>query len=306
MSAAQEPEVSITQADALNVGRQVARSTLAFGAALLGLGVLAIMAPLLSGFAVTVFVGMLLIAGGVLETLFAFKAPSFGRGALTFLFGGLGIAAGVLLLGWPADGLGALTIMLAAYFVSAGVVDVILALKLRPAEGWSWALFSGLLAVGLGILIMAGWPVSGIVAVGMYVGVRLLMHGCVLMALGVSSRDLLEYGQNARLETLEGHVRDGMVALAEAQVFLVAQTAALIALDKEVRQKVSATSVDPAIRELNIQLGDARVAMKAAAEASGEAWDAAQKEANRSFDALRKKATTAAEHLQRDLGVEGA
>jgi uncharacterized membrane protein HdeD (DUF308 family) len=55
---------------------------------------------------------------------------------LTFLFGGLGVAAGLVMLAWPGDGLGALTILLAAFFIGAGIVDAMLAFQLRPAEGW--------------------------------------------------------------------------------------------------------------------------------------------------------------------------
>jgi hypothetical protein len=80
----------------------------------------------------------------------------------------------------------------------------------------------------------------------------------------------------------------------------------LIALDNEIRRKVAASSVDPAIAEFNTQLGDARIAIKAVADASAEAWDVAQKEANKSFEDLRKKAADAAQDLQRELGIEGA
>jgi hypothetical protein len=76
--------------------------------------------------------------------------------------------------------------------------------------------------VGLGVLLIAEWPVSGVWAVGFYVGVRLLMHGCVLMALGITGGDTLENVQDERLASLEGHVRAGLLALQEAQVALVA------------------------------------------------------------------------------------
>jgi uncharacterized membrane protein HdeD (DUF308 family) len=304
MSSNAGPAVAGAGADVLNVGRQASRSSFVFGAALVCLGVFAVMSPLFSGIAVTVMAGMLLFTAGLIETAFAFKAPSFGRGALTFLFGGLGVAAGILMLGWPGEGLGALTMLVAAYFIAAGAVDAMLAFKLRPQEGWGWALFSGILSIGLGVFIVAQWPLSGVWAVGIYVGVRLLMHGCVLMALGVAGGDTLEYLQNSRLEALEGHVRAGLVALQEAQIALVAQTAMLIALDNEVRKKVSASSVDPAMAELNTCLGEARVAMEQAAEASSEAWDATQKEANQAFDKLRVQAGKAAGKLQQELGID--
>jgi uncharacterized membrane protein HdeD (DUF308 family) len=304
MTADTNPKIEIAGSAVLGLGRQASRSTFVFGMLLICLGIFAVMAPLFTGVATAVLAGLMLLSAGVIETLFAFRAPSFGRGALTFLFGGLGVAAGLLVLGWPGEGLGALTILLASYFIGAGAVDAMLAFKLRPAEGWGWALFSGILSAALGLFIVAQWPMSGVWAVGIYVGVRLLMHGCLMMALGVTGRDTLEYLQDSRLESLEGHLRAGISALQEVQVVLVAQTAMLISLGNEVRNKVSADSVDPAIGELNSLLGDAREAMQQAEAAGSEAWDAAQKEANVSFQKLRGRAQEAAGKLQKDLGIE--
>ena len=299
------PSLEITGSDVLAVARQASRSSFVFGAVLVCLGIFAVMAPLFSGIATTVLVGILLLIGGAVETFFAFKAPSFGKGALVFLFGGLGIVAGAMLLLRPGQGLGALTLVLCVYFVAAGIVDIVVALRIRPQEGWGWALFSGVVSVALAALILAGWPVTGTWAVGVYVGIRLLLHGWMLMALGVTGRDSLEYLQDNRLAALERHVRAGLGALQEAQVALVAHTAMLLALDRELRKKVETSEVDPAIRELNAKLGAAREEMQRTAAASAEAWNVAQDEANKTFDALRKTAADVSERLQKELGIEG-
>ena len=297
--------IDIAGRDVLAAARQASRSSFVFGAVLVTLGIFAVMSPLFSGIATAVLVGLLLMTGGIIETIFAFRAPSFGKGVLVFLFGGLAIAAGVLTLMRPGEGLGALTIILAAYFVAAGIVDVILAFRVKPQEGWGWVLFSGIVSVALGAFIVAQWPVSGIWAVGVYVGVRLLMHGWVLMALGVTGRDSLEYLQDSRIESNERQLRAGIGALQEAQITLVAHTAMLLALDNELRKKVSTSEVDPSIRELNTQLGAAREEMQRTAEASAEAWNATQDKANKTFDTLRKSAAKVSAQLQKELGIEG-
>lgn len=298
--------VDLAGSDILAAARQASRSGFVFGAVLVCLGIFAVMAPLFSGIATAVLVGMLLMFGGMIETAFAVRAPSFGKGALVFLFGGLGIAAGVMMLLWPGRGLGALTFVLVVYFLAAGIVDIILAFRVRPQEGWGWALFSGIVSVALAALIVAKWPVSGIWAVGVYVGVRLLMHGWTLMALGVTGRDALEYLQDNRLEALERHVRAGLGALQEAQVALVGHTAMLLALDNELRKKASTSDIDPAIRGLNTQLGAAREKMQETTEAGAEAWSVAQDEANKAFDALRKNAAEVSAKLQKELGIDKA
>ena len=45
-----------------------------------------------------------MVAGGITEAIFALKAPSFGKGALTFLFGGLTLVVGIVSAGSSRHG----------------------------------------------------------------------------------------------------------------------------------------------------------------------------------------------------------
>ena len=292
---------AVTGSELVIAGRQASRTSFVFGAMISMLGIIAVMTPLFSGITFSVFLGFLLLTGGILETIFAFQAPSFGKGVLVFLFGGLTIVAGFFLIAVPDRGLGALTWVLAAYFVAAGIVDIVLAFKIRPEEGWGWTLSSGIVTISLGAFIVWQWPVSGLWAVGVYVGIRLLMHGWALMALGITGRDIMAGVQEERIEILEARVRVGIEALQQAQVALAVHTVALLALGDEVSQKVSAGEVDPAIRDLNTRLGEARNFLKEAADEGFSAWDAAQRQAVQSFDALQDSITAAAERLSRKL-----
>ena len=187
---------------------------------------------------------------------------------------------------------------------AAGIIDIVLALKLKPEVGWGWALFSGIISIALEGFIVWQWPVSGIWAVGVYVGVRLILHGWAMMALGTAGRDTMAVVQNRRLEILEDNMRAGALALQETQVALAGMTVALVALDNEIRKKVSTDEVDPAIRELNQKLGEARNQMQQASAATTEAWNEAQGEARRTFDALQKSATELAQRLGKELGID--
>lgn len=292
---------AVTGSELVIAGRQASRTSFVFGAMISMLGIIAVMTPLFTGITFSVFLGFLLLTGGILETIFAFQAPSFGKGVLVFLFGGLTIVAGFFLIAVPDRGLGALTWVLAAYFVAAGIVDIVLAFKIRPEEGWGWTLSSGIVTIALGAFIVWQWPVSGLWAVGVYVGIRLLMHGWALMALGITGRDVMAGVQEERMEILEARVRVGIEALQQAQVALAVHTVALLALGDEVSQKVSAGEVDPAIRDLNTRLGEARNFLKDVADEGFSAWDAAQRQAVQSFDALQDSITAAAERLSRKL-----
>jgi uncharacterized membrane protein HdeD (DUF308 family) len=116
--------------------------------------------------------------------VFAFKAPSFGRGILRFLMGGLMILGGLAIEAHPLVGLATVTLMLAMYFVADGILRIILSFDLRPESGWVWFLIGGIVSMILGVMIWRGWPLSGAWAVGVLVGVNLMISGWQLIVLG--------------------------------------------------------------------------------------------------------------------------
>ena len=155
-------------------------------------GILAIMAPLFTGAAVTILVGVLMIAAGITRGVFAFRAQSFGKGALAFLLGAIIAFGGVLLLARPLIGLASMTAVLAVFFFADGIMEAVYAFQLRPVKGWGWLLFSGIASGLLGFLIMYQWPVSGAWAIGVLVGVRLIFTGWSVIALGSFARSAVE------------------------------------------------------------------------------------------------------------------
>jgi len=292
--------------DEMSAARQASRDSIAFGAILTVLGVFAVLAPMFAGITVTVLLGMLLIFAGIAELVFAFQSGSFGKGVLRSLFGGLSVLAGVVILATPASSLGVLTFVLAGFLLAGGVLDIVFAFKQRPGDGWGWVLFSGIMSILLGLLIIWQWPVSGIWAVGLYAGIRMLTHGWLLMGMGRTGQESLTLLQDTRIEKLEDQVRSGALALLETQAALADHTAVLLALDSEVRKKVSLTEVDPAIVALNEKLGEARVQMQQVADATEEAWQDAQKEASAAFKQLQKNSAELRDQLKQELGLETA
>jgi uncharacterized membrane protein HdeD (DUF308 family) len=150
-------------------------------------GIFAVAAPFMAGVTISVFVGVSLVVAGVFWAIGAFQAASFGQGVLAFLGGVLSVLGGLALWFQPVLGLASLAIVLAAYFFAQGIASCMLALKVKPASGWGWMLFSGILSVLLGIMIMSEWPLSGAWAIGVLVGVQLISAGwtMVMVASGV-------------------------------------------------------------------------------------------------------------------------
>lgn len=183
--------------DASQAGRKGARSGTIFGIATLILGILCLVAPGISGVSVTILVAILLIAAGIARLFFAFQAKSLGKGALTFLFGGVSVLCGVIMIAKPVLGLASLTMVLAAYFVADGIVELIAAFKVKPVKGWGWMLFGGILSLVLAGMIVYEWPVSGLWAIGVLVGVRLIFAGWSMIALGTVGEAIVDEAERS-------------------------------------------------------------------------------------------------------------
>ncbi|KPK52568.1 MAG: hypothetical protein AMJ63_09055 [Myxococcales bacterium SG8_38_1] len=140
-------------------------------------GILALVAPLAAGLSVAIAVGVLLMVSGVSRVFLAFKMGSFGHGLLMFVIGLLSALAGLYMVARPGMALATITIVLAAYFIVDGVFQIIWALRLRPIQGWGWTLFSGVVALALGIMIWRQFPVSGVWAVGTLAGIQMIFGG---------------------------------------------------------------------------------------------------------------------------------
>ena len=154
------------------------------GILLLIAGFLALFAPFAAGLSITVMIGVLLLISGAAQLLLVFRAGSFGEGQWLVLLGVLSLIAGGYILSQPLSALATLTVFLAAYFVVSGVIEAIGAFGAKPAQGWGWLLFGGIVSILLGVMIWRQFPVSGVWAVGTLVGVRMMMSGWALIAIG--------------------------------------------------------------------------------------------------------------------------
>jgi len=153
------------------------------------LGILALSTPLVAGQATLMLIGILIAAAGILRMIWAFKA---GSGVWKFLLGMLTLLAGGLVLAHPLMASGVLTIVLAMYLFADGLIEVIVAFTLDAAPGKSWLLIGGLLSVVLGSLLLFQAPLSGVVAIGVFLGIKLIFVGMTTLALGTTLHSVMK------------------------------------------------------------------------------------------------------------------
>lgn len=127
---------------------------------------------------------MKLIIAGVTRTMWAFKAGSFGGGALAVLTGGVMVVGGLAVFARPMLGAASMALILAIYFLADGIAEIIGAFDAKPAEGWGYMVFDGAISILLAWMIWSQWPLSGAWAVGVLVGVRLIFVGAGMLMFG--------------------------------------------------------------------------------------------------------------------------
>jgi len=158
------------------------------GAILAILGVLAIIFPFVTGLALSLLLGALLVVGSILHFAHAFSAQKWTGAVWQILLGLLYVVAGIALMANPVVGITTLTILLIAYFLVDGVIEIVMGFQLRGEHGWGWMIASGVISLILAGLIWVNFPSSAAWAVGLLFGVGLLTTGISMMLVANGGR----------------------------------------------------------------------------------------------------------------------
>ena len=75
-------------------------------------------------------------------------------------------------------------------FFANGLIQIIMAFKMKPVGGWGWMLFGGILAVLLAFMAWRQFPFSGLWLVGTIVGVNMLSAGMTTVTIAQGARKL--------------------------------------------------------------------------------------------------------------------
>jgi uncharacterized membrane protein HdeD (DUF308 family) len=178
-------EVENADSTFLNEVQKNSGLTIAIGIIILLMGIFATGSPLVAGVSLVIAVGFMLIVGGISQLAFALKART---GWFSIILGSLTILAGVYMVSNPGVALATMTLVIAIYLVMSGVFEVMMAFQIKPAKGWGWALFSGVISVLLGAMIWSQFPVSVAWTVGTLVGIKLFFSGWMVLMFGLIAR----------------------------------------------------------------------------------------------------------------------
>ena len=149
------------------------------------LGFAAIIIPQLFSVFIVIFLGWLILVGGVIQVsraLFFPKVPGF---ASWLGLGFLQLLVGFLLIADPVAGVLTITMMITLFFALEGILKIYLALMMRPLPHWDYVFASGVTAIVLSVIILLYWPVIPQWVLGLFIGINMMVLGTAMVKISL-------------------------------------------------------------------------------------------------------------------------
>ena len=162
---------------------------LALGILFILLGTICVVANVSATFATVFVFGWILLFSGVMALIHAFRTHTWSGFLLSLLTAVFRGFTGYLLIRYPLVGATGLTLVLASFFVVAGVFRAVGAGMLK-LPSWGWSVFSGVLSVALGTMLLAQMPVSSVWFIGFAIGLDLIFDGVSLIGFATAVHNL--------------------------------------------------------------------------------------------------------------------
>jgi uncharacterized membrane protein HdeD (DUF308 family) len=162
---------------------------LALGILLVLLGMSCIAFDVSATFATVTVFGWVLLVSGVLALIHSFRTGTWSGFLLHLLSAVFRGVTGYLLIRYPLVGAETLTIVLASLFIVSGIFRSIGSGVVKFPR-WGWAVFSGVVSIVLGLMLLAQMPISGVWFIGFAIGVDLVFDGVAMIGFATAIHSL--------------------------------------------------------------------------------------------------------------------
>jgi uncharacterized membrane protein HdeD (DUF308 family) len=149
---------------------------------------LLLMSPVALGGAVVKLVALVLVVTGVVQLTHSLRSGTRAHKLISAALGATVDGVGVLVWVNPELGSGFFAALLMIFFVVNGLWKPTQAKRFRRYRGWVQLLISGLVSLLFVYLLWSQWPLSGAWAIGILVGLDLLLTGISLIVLSQALR----------------------------------------------------------------------------------------------------------------------
>jgi len=152
------------------------------------LGVAAVLAPQVATTVGVEVLAVMLCVSGLFQGFLMFRVPGWKGTTLLAMGAAVSLVAGLLILRDPQGGAIAVTLLMAISCVVEGLSRVVLGLRPEGANARGALVLCGLACVGLGVLLAVEWPGDAVWALGLLLGMNLLMGGVGLSGVALAAR----------------------------------------------------------------------------------------------------------------------
>jgi uncharacterized membrane protein HdeD (DUF308 family) len=142
-------------------------------------GIVALVYPLLTTLAVTLFLGWMMIFSGIVQAITLVAAGRVPHFWLQLVSAVLWVITGFLFVRNPAVAVSTLAILMVVFFMVEGIAKVVLAMTVRPLSNWGWILLSGLIGIAISFYLIAN-PGLSILVLGLFIGIQLISEGVAI------------------------------------------------------------------------------------------------------------------------------
>jgi len=160
---------------------------LALGIMLIVLGTAAVLYSVFATLVVMGTLGIILVAGGLVQTLTSFWAGGWRGFFVQLILGILYAVAGTIMIRHPVAAASAITLVLALSYIAGGLMRLAFAVTHRTV-GAGWILVNGLISLALGLMIWSQWPWDSFWVVGLFLGIDMIFLGWTWVMLGAAVR----------------------------------------------------------------------------------------------------------------------
>lgn len=108
-----------------------------------------------------------------------------GKSLIWALLGVLYVVAGFLTLQNPLLTAKFLTLLLGFFLLASGITKIFLGFSIKAGAPSFMVVLSGLITILVGVVILAAWPVSSLVVLGIFLAVDLISSGVGWISIGL-------------------------------------------------------------------------------------------------------------------------
>jgi len=182
----------MTARSTTEVFKEVTGMSIGWAVVMIVLGFLAVFLPFATGIGVSVLVSLIIIFAGIGHLVYAFAARGAGAFLWRMLIGIVYVVGGGYLAFHPGLALDSLTLVLAAIFLVEGVLEIVAFFQFRALPGSGLILFDGVVTLLLAYLIWRPWPSSSTWAIGILLGINLIVNGITGLMFSLAARKALK------------------------------------------------------------------------------------------------------------------